>query len=645
MNAAAVLDLSDSPHAMVRPAPPGRVEVADGFWAERMQAMRLHGLGRQFAQCEATGRLRNFERAAGLVDGEFEGRYYNDSDVYKWLEAASYALAREPSSDLQTRVNGVIERIAAAQRPDGYINTYFSGPRTSWRYRNLTDEHELYCMGHLIQAGVAHRRSTGSDELFEVVVRAADHICGTFSSEGRREPDGHPGIELALVELARETGNPTYLRQAVFFLDQRGADPPNLSGLHYQQDHAPVRHQHDADGHAVRLTYLAAAMADAAMDSGETDLLAASIRMWESAYERRAYVTGGLGSRYQGEAFGADYELPNDRAYAETCAAVGGIFWNARLLAATGEARYAHWLETALYNGALVGVSPGGAGYFYANPLAADPQPTPDDQRGLHSSGAQQTVGGHQRQPWYDTACCPPNIARLFLSLPGYAYGVSADALWVHQYLPGRVETPLPEGGSISLRVATQYPWDGAVDLVVEDAPARPVELRLRIPAWAAGARLEVDGDSQAVEAGSYAAIKRTWAPGTSVCLRLPMDVRLVASHPRVQTNTGRVAIARGPLIYCLEAVDHPKENLDSLALSHSSDLRARFDPELLGGMSVIGGRAEVVSNGHDDELYSTFQGGGLNVERSTSLTAVPYFAWANRAPGAMRVWIPYVEH
>ena len=645
MNAAAVLDLSDSPHAAVRPVPPGRVEVADGFWAERMRGMRAHGLDRQFAQCEVTGRLRNFERAAGRLEGEFEGRYYNDSDVYKWLEAASYALAREPSAELGARVDGVIDVIAAAQRPDGYINTYFSGPRTSWRYRNLTDEHELYCMGHLIQAGVAHRRSTGSDELFEVVVRAADHICATFGSEGRLEPDGHPGIELALVELARETGNPTYLRQAVFFLDQRGANPPNLSGLHYQQDHAPVRRQRDADGHAVRLTYLAAAMADAAMDTGEVDLLEASIRLWESAYERRAYVTGGLGSRYQGEAFGADYELPNDRAYAETCAAVGGIFWNARLLAATGAARYADWLETSLYNGALVGVSPDGAAYFYANPLAADPQPTPDDQRGVHSSGAQQTVGGHQRQPWYDTACCPPNIARLLLGLPGYVYGVSPDALWVHQYLPGRVETPLPDGGSISLRVATRYPWDGDVDLVVDDAPHRPVELRLRIPAWATGTTLEVDGVAQDVAAGAYAAIRRTWAPGTLIRLRLPMEVRLVASHPRVQTNTGRVAIARGPLVYCVEAADHPEADLDSLVLRSSSDLRADFDADLLGGLTVISGQGGMVRDGQQQGLYAPFEGGASVVTGSTHLSAIPYFAWANRTPGAMRVWIPYVEH
>ncbi len=606
--------------------------------------MCTHGLHRQFEQCEVTGRLRNFERAAGRLDGEFEGRYYNDSDVYKWLEAASYALARTPSADLEARVSSVIEAIRAAQRPDGYINSYFSGPRASWRYRNPRDEHELYCMGHLIQAGVAHRRSTGSDRLFDIVVRAADHICATFGPEGRQEPDGHPGIEMALVELARETGSPAYLRQAVFFLDQRGADPPHLSGLHYHQDHAPVREQHDADGHSVRLTYLAAAMADAAMDTGEVELLQASIRLWESAYERRAYVTGGLGSRYQGEAFGADFELPNDRAYAETCAAVGGIFWNARLLAATGDARYADWLETALYNGALAGVSPDAGAYFYANPLAADPQPTPDDQGGVHSSGAQPTVGGHTRQPWYDTACCPPNIARLLLSLPGYAYGLSAGALWVHQYLPGRVEAVLPDGGSITLRIATCYPWDGDVDLVVEDAPQGPVELRLRIPSWAEGASLEVDGSCEALKPGTYAAIRRVFSTGTTVCLRLPMDVRLIASHPRVQANTGRVAIARGPLIYCIEAADHPESTVDALLLGPASDLQARDEPDLLGGLTTIRGTAGVAMQNRSDGLYSRFEGGRPRLTGSTPLTAIPYFAWANRTPGAMRVWIPYVD-
>ena len=645
MNSAAVVELSKSPHAAVRPVAPGRVEVAEGFWAERMRAMREHGLARQFEQCEVTGRLRNFQRAAGWLEGEFEGRYYNDSDVYKWLEAASYALGRAPSKELEARVDEVVDLIRAAQRPDGYINTYFSGPQASWRYRNLNDEHELYCMGHLIQAGVAHRRSTGSERLFEVVVRAADHICATFGPEGRPEPDGHPEIELALVELARETGNDAYLKQAVFFLDQRGADPPHLNGLHVLQDHAPVREQRDADGHSVRLTYLAAAMADAAMDTGEAELLAASIRLWESAYLRRAYVTGGLGSRYQGEAFGADYELPNDRAYAETCAAVGGIFWNARLLAATGEARYGDWLETALYNGALVGISPDCGAYFYANPLAADPQPAPDDQNGVHSGGAQPTVGGHQRQPWYDTACCPPNIARLLLSLPGYAYGVSAGAVWVHQFLPGRVEAALPDGGAMTLRVATRYPWDGDVEFLVEEAPDRVVELRLRIPSWAEGARLEVDGAGEAVGAGTYALIRRNWSAGTPVRLRLPMEVRLVASHPRVQANKGRVAIARGPLVYCIESVDHPEADLNALVLTPDSELNAVDEPYVLDGLMAIRGSAGVAVQDESDELYARFDGSGPELTGSTLLTAIPYFAWANRTPGAMRVWIPYVDN
>ena len=337
--------------------------------------------------------------------------------------------------------------------------------------------------------------------------------------------------------------------------------------------------------------------------------------------------------------------MPNDRAYAETCAAVGGIFWNARLLAATGEARYGDWLETALYNGALVGVSPDGGAYFYANPLAADPQPTPDDQNGVHSSGAQPTVGGHQRQPWYDTACCPPNIARLLLSLPGYAYGVAAGAVWVHQFLPGRVEAALPDGGAMTLRVATRYPWDGDVEFLLEEAPDRVVELRLRIPSWAEGARLEVDGAGEAVGAGTYALIRRTWSAGTPVRLRLPMDVRLVASHPQVQANTGRVAIARGPLVYCIESADHPEADLNALVLTPDSELNAVDEPYVLDGLMAIRGSAGVAVQDESDELYARFDGSGPELTGSTPLTAIPYFAWANRTPGAMRVWIPYVDN
>ena len=382
------------------------------------------------------------------------------------------------------------------------------------------------------------------------------------------------------------------------------------------------------------------------MDTGEAELLEASIRLWESAYERRAYVTGGLGSRYQGEAFGADYELPNDRAYAETCAAVGGIFWNARLLAATGEARYGDWSgDGAVQRGARWRIA--GRRRRISTPTRWRPirRRRRTINWGFPAAETQQTVGGHQRQPWYDTACCPPNIARLLLSLPGYAYGVSTGALWMHQYLPGRVEASLPDGGAITLRVATRYPWDGDVNLAVEDTPDEPVELRLRVPSWAEGASLEVEGTHEAVEPGSYAAIERAWSPGTTVRLRLPMDVRLVASHPRVQANTGRAAIARGPLVYCIETTDHPETNVDALVLGPDSDLRAQDEPDLLGGLATIRGSAGVAVQNRSDALYSRFEGGKPKLTGSTALTAIPYFAWANRAPGAMRVWIPYVDN
>ncbi len=650
MPSAAALDLTNTPHAAVRPVPPAHVRLAPGsFWDQRLRAVQVNGLPSQLRHCQTTGRIRNFERAAGQLQGEFEGYYFNDSDVYKWLEAASYALARAPSAELRQAVERVVQAVRAAQDADGYVNTYFSGPRADQRYRNLRDEHELYCMGHLVQAGIAHRRSLGSDELFDVAVRAADHVCAVFGPQGRPEPDGHPEIEMALVELARETGQRRYLDMALFFVDQRGADPPRLGGLGYHQDHRPVRQQTEATGHAVRQAYLAAGMTDAAMETGDAELLAASQSLWDSAYRRRAYVTGGLGSRYEGESFGADYELPNRRAYAETCAAVAGVLWNARLLAATGHARYADWLETTLYNGALAGVSLDGAAYFYANPLAADPRPAPGDQRGLHSSGAQQAVGAHARQPWYACACCPPNIARLLLSMTGYAYGTSSGGVWVHQFLPGEVEACLPDGQALRLQVETDYPWDGTVRLTIQDAPAQPLTLHLRVPAWAAGAsyRIEREGNAGrpvAAAAGAYVRPRRVWRPGTVVHVTLPMPARLIGSHPRVQANTGRAALARGPLIYCLESLDHPGVDVDRLALLPTERLRPVPAPDLPGGLTALTGTAAVLEQRRaSNDLYAPLDARPPRAAGDAPLTAIPYFAWANRGASAMRVWLPYL--
>ncbi len=634
------LDLSATPRVTVRPVPHGLVTINAGFWSNRFRAVAQHGLSTQLAHCQSTGRLENFSRSATGKPFEFEGYRFNDSDVYKWLEAASYALAQHADDTLEQAVNAVVELVAAAQQADGYLNTYVSSGSTE-RYANLTDDHELYCMGHLIQAGIAHRRSLGSERLFNVALRAANHICTEFGPHDRTEPDGHPEIELALVELTRETGDQRYAEQALFFLDQRGATPPQLSGESVIQDHAPVRSQHEVVGHAVRQVYLAAAMVDVAMETDDTSLLAASAKLWESTYERKAYVTGGLGARYEGESFGADFELPNTRAYAETCAAVAGVMWNARLLAATGEVRHADWLERTLYNGALVGISIDGTKYFYSNPLAVDSAPQPGDDRGANSSVLQQTQTGHARQSWYPCACCPPNIARLITSIAGYAYGQSDNTVWIHQYLASQVTMPVSGSGALTLDVQTHYPWDGTVDVVVTSAPSREIELRLRIPGWACNARLHVNDKPVTVTPSSYVGIRRTWNPGTRLQLTLPMNVRLVEAHPRVQENRGRVALVRGPVVFCLESEDHPNIDLDAIGIARNTSFASTFDEDLLGGLTKLEATGVLLAPKTNHALYRT---ASPQTHRGpVRLTAIPYFAWANRTPRAMRVWLPLV--
>ncbi|HEV7215069.1 MAG TPA: beta-L-arabinofuranosidase domain-containing protein, partial [Chloroflexota bacterium] len=430
---------ANGPYWKLQPLPLTAAQVANEFWAPRLDMLREVTLPEQFAQCERSGRIDNFRRAAGKIGGEFQGLYFNDSDVYKWLEAASYALAGRRDPQLEHTVDAVIAELAAAQQPDGYLNTYFALERAGERWSDLLHKHELYCAGHLLQAAVAHQRATGKRTLLDVAIRYADLICRTFGPNARHATDGHEEIELALVELYRTTGNRTYLDRARFFLDQRGQRPPVLNGTAYLQDHLPVREQREVVGHAVRAAYLACGIVDVYAETGEDALAQAAERLWESAFERKAYITGGLGARHEGEAFGADYELPNERAYAETCAAIGGFLWSWRLLLTTGEARYADWMETALYNGILSGLSLDGTQYFYVNPLA--------------------DRGDHRRQSWFSCACCPPNLARLLMSLPGYLASASADGLWLHLYAAGSVQATLPDGDTLALEIATRYPW------------------------------------------------------------------------------------------------------------------------------------------------------------------------------------------
>lgn len=624
----AVTDTTRSPFARLRPVPIGAVRLDGGFWAPRLELTRRVTLRQQYEQCEATGRIDNFRRAAGTRGGDFRGRYYNDSDVYKWLEGAAYALASGPDPELARTVDLVARAIAGAQDADGYLNSYFTFERAAERWTNLTQLHEMYCAGHLLQAAVAHQRATGEPGLRDVAVRLADHICATFGPGARRGTDGHEEIELALVELYRQTGDRRYLDEAGFLLDQRGQTPPLLSGTDYHQDHLPVRQQVEIAGHAVRATYLACGLTDVYAETGEAALRRASVALWESAYGRKAYVTGGLGAHWAGESFGADYELPNERAYAETCAAIGGLMWSWRLLTLEGEARYADWMETALYNGILSGISLDGESYFYQNPLA--------------------DRGRHRRQPWFGTACCPPNIARLLLSLPGYLYSTSDDGVWVHHYAPGEVTVAVPGAAApATLAVETDYPWEGSVHLRLRRLPAGAGRwtLRLRLPGWCEHPELRLNGRPAAtagdLRGGGYAALDREWAEGDEVTLELPLRVRRVVAHPHVLSNTGRSALARGPLVYCLEGVDLNGVDPRDVTLPAGVALRAERVPELLGGVVRLRGEGVLgPPAGRGGALYRPADGGEAPAGEAVALSAVPYYAWANRTPGPMEVWL-----
>lgn len=622
---AVVVDTSQSPHARLRPVPLTAVTLTDDLWAPRRRINREVTLPSQYQLLEETGRINNFRRVAGKVDVPFEGRFYNDSDVYKWLEAVAWTLATDPDPRLVPMADTVIAAIADAQQPDGYLNTYFTFERAAERWTNLRDTHELYCAGHLIQAAIAHRRATGSDRLLHVARRLADHICDRFGPpETGRQPGtpGHEEIEMALVELARETGERRYREQAQYFMDARGQGL--IDGRAYHQDHQPFREMDRMAGHAVRAVYLNAGAADLYAETGEPALRHALHRLWHNMTTRQMYVSRGIGSRYHGEAFGEDYELPNARAYAETCAAIGSVMWNWRMLALEGDASYADVLETTLYNAVLCGLSLDGQSYFYQNPLTDE--------------------GTHRRQPWFACACCPPNIARLLASLPGYFYSLSDDGLWVHLYAQGTVRTRLPNGPAIGLAQHTRYPWDGEVTIEVREAGV--FSLQLRIPAWCeAEATLEVNGTPFTGELvpGSYAEVRRTWQPGDVVRLGLPMPVRRVECHPYVTENAGRVALMRGPILYCVEGADHPGLYLRDVVLPADTAFTATFQPDLLGGVVALRGRAEIVppDDAWADRLYRTAvprsTGSG---SRSMELIAIPYHAWANREPGSMRVWL-----
>ena len=581
------------------------VNITDSFWSPRLRNHVINTLPVCIDQIEnQTGRMRNFENAANRT-GDHSGIFYDDSDVYKALEGIAYSLINNPDPELERMADEWIAKFAAAQEEDGYINTFYTLTGLEKRWSNM-DKHEMYCAGHMIEAAVAYYKATGKRELLDVSTRMADHMMEQFGPGKRAWVPGHEEIELALVKLSDVTGNSDYLDFSYWLLEQRGQGHGSKGGEGewnplYYQDQIPVRGLSSITGHAVRAMYLFCGMADVEALKKEAGYMEALDRLWDDVVLTKMYVTGGIGSSRQNEGFTEPYDLPNYDAYCETCASVGMVYWNARMNQLTGEGKYVDVLERSMYNGALAGVSLTGDRFFYVNPLASH--------------------GDHHRREWYGTACCPSQISRFLPSIGSYIYGTTDDALWVNLYVGSVTRVPV-NGGEITLRQETSYPWDGEVILTVASLP-KPMEkeVRLRIPAWCKSYGVAVNGEEinpVTMEKG-YVVIPKQWKEGDEITLNMDMPVEMVASAPQVKENIGKRAVQRGPLVYCAEETDN--NDFENLLLTKGTSFAPAFDKTVLGGVTVI----DAVT---DDRV----------------IRLIPYYAWDNREAGEMKVWINYSD-
>jgi DUF1680 family protein len=621
-----------------RPLGLTEVTLTDGFWAERQRLNAEAVLPHILHWIERAGWLGNMRvlAAHGPATGRM-GREFSDSELYKALEACSWEAARSGHPLAQRTIADWGAMLAAAQAPDGYLNTNFGRPGQAPRYSDLEWGHELYCYGHLIQAGAARLRSHGEDDLGAVVCRVADHICQEMGPSGRNVVCGHPEVETALVELYRQTGRERYLAQAKLFIDRRGAGllAPAPFGREYFCDHVPVRRAKVFEGHAVRALYLAAGAVDVAIETSDDVLLAAVIEQWRHTVAARTYITGGMGARHEGESFGDDFELPPDGAYCESCAAMASVMLAWRLLLATGEPRYAELAERTLHNAIAGAPAADGHSFFYVNPLqqrAAGPAPAPDAISPRAATGL--------RAPWFEVSCCPTNLSRLLASLG--AYTATADNTGIHlELLTGaEIHTALPGGRRVGLRVATDYPWHGRVRVAVTESDGAPWQIGLRVPSWATGATLTVDGQPRGVTAGQYARAERPWRPGDELILELPIAPRWTYPDPRLDAVRGTVAVERGPLVYCVESIDLPAGlDLDRLSVVTSApprDAPAADQPAAVNVPAIAAaGDSRPWPYGSDRpaEPAATTQ----------PVRLVPFYARANRGPAAMRVFLPEV--
>jgi len=629
-----------------RPVPFTAIHLNDAFWVPRLETNRLTTIPYAFEKCEESDRMNNFSRAAAVLRGENisdrkpPGFPFDDTDPYKVLEGASFSLAVQPDPKLATYLDHLIALIASAQEPDGYLYTArtidpqhphkWSGTQR-W-VNDPNQSHELYDAGHLFEAAVAHYQATGKTNLLTVAIKEANLLCATFGPATNQLHlwPGHEIVEMGLAKLYRVTGDVRYLDLAKYFIDVRGSHP---GGDDYHQSRIPPVDQTEAIGHAVRAGYLYSGMADVAALTGDTNYVHAIDAIWENCVGKKLYLTGGIGARHEGEAFGRNYELPNLSAYNETCAAVANVYWNERLFLLHGDANYVDVLERTLYNGLLSGVSLSGTNFFYPNPL--------------------ESSGDYERSPWFGCACCPGNITRFLPSLPGYFYAQQDGKIFVNLFASGTADIRLDNGRQIVLTQATKYPWDGAVKITVAADKKSKFTLAIRVPGWARNevvpgdlyqfsdaatdepVTLKVNGVSVAVKLNKgYAILNRNWKSGDVIELNLPMPVRRVLASKNVKADLGRVALQRGPIVFCAEWPDNPGGKVRNLILPDNQLLTAVFEPSLLNGVETIQGRALGVSKKADNSVVETEQ----------DFKAIPYFAWANRGKGEMSVWMANTE-
>ena len=628
----AIENLTRSPYAKLHQVPVRAVTIKNGFWAQRRETNVSKSIPTMHDLLEAHGRMNNFRRLVGKSDAPQIGPVFSDSDVYKWIEAVGFALQSSDQPALRISAHKAIDEVVAVQEPSGYLNTYFVGDRAALRMLPDTQStgHELYNLGHMLQGAIAYYRATGERKLLDAGIRFVDGFLLPNYGPAPKKPivAGHPEIEMSLIELYRITGDKRQLDLAGYILrgDERLQFPERRTI--YMFSGTPFTARTKLEGHAVRAMYACCGATDYYLETGDPTYWKTLNTLWNDLVSAKMYISGGVGARSDGEAFGDAYELPNYRAYGESCAAIGNMMWNWRMLSATGDARFTDDMERALYNGINSGMSLNGTLYCYRNPLAFDP-----------------STGDKIRNPWYDVTCCPPNLERTFASLPGYFYSTSSDGIYVHFFDNSELAWHLEDGTALKVAQKTNYPWEGDIEIAVSPARSSQFTLYLRIPGWADEAQVAVNGKALAgVTPGEYLPIRRQWAAGDMVRLHLPMRSHVLQANPRVAEDTGRVAVQRGPILYCLEGLDQPGSvDLADVALNLESIPHSAFQDEykngILDGVVVLhhGGMAYERAKSQN-VLYSRYAG-APSTTRPVPLTFIPYYAWANREPTAMQVW------